>query len=72
MRVLGQKSKNVLSSSNTVQRLFSVIPPMALLNSSSELCKKHSQIYLSELEKLTTWALKSKYNFYLNIILLIN
>ncbi|XP_025421860.1 nose resistant to fluoxetine protein 6-like [Sipha flava] len=51
------KPKDVYSS-NTIQGLFSVNPPIVLLNSSNELCRKHSQIYLRELEKLTTWALK--------------
>ncbi|XP_050528916.1 nose resistant to fluoxetine protein 6-like [Daktulosphaira vitifoliae] len=42
----------------TVQNLIYAIPPMALVNSTNVLCKKHSQIYLEELEKLTMWALK--------------
>jgi len=59
MCVLGNKQKDVLLS-NTIQGLFSAIPPMAVLSSSNELCKNHSEIYLRELEKLTIWALRSK------------
>lgn len=60
MCVLDYESNDTLLS-NMVQRLFAVNPPFALLNSSNALCKKHSIIYLKELEKLTKWALKSKY-----------
>ncbi|XP_050426584.1 nose resistant to fluoxetine protein 6-like [Adelges cooleyi] len=52
-----QKTKAELHSS-TVQKFMFSNPPVALLNSTNELCKKHSHIYLSELEKLTLWALK--------------
>lgn len=57
--VLGYKTESLLSS-KTIHGLLYVNPPMALLNSSSETCKKHSHIFLRELEKLTLWALKSK------------
>jgi len=59
MCVLDSKQKNILLP-NTIQGLFSASPPMAVLSSSNELCKNHSEIYLRELEKLTTWALRSK------------
>jgi len=59
MCVLGNKQNDIWSS-NTIQGLFFASPPMALLSNSNELCKNHSRIYLRELEKLTTWALRSK------------
>lgn len=63
--VLGVKQNDILLS-NTIQGLFFASPPMAVLSSSNELCKNHSQIYLRELEKLTIWALRSKWNCFYN------
>ncbi|KAL4105101.1 hypothetical protein QTP88_020374 [Uroleucon formosanum] len=50
--------QNEILLSNTIQGLFFASPPMAVLSTSNELCKNHSQIYLRELEKLTIWALR--------------
>jgi len=61
--VVDNKQNEVLLS-NTIQGLFFASPPMAVLSSSNELGKNHSQIYLRELEKLTIWALRSKRNCY--------
>lgn len=58
--VLGFKPKEDVFLSRTIQGLFDVNPPIALLNSTGDLCRRHSQIYIRELEKLTIWALKSK------------
>jgi hypothetical protein len=67
MCVLDNK-KNEILLSNTIQGLFFASPPLAVLSSSNELCKNHSQIYLRELEKLTIWALRSKLNYYLLLL----
>ncbi|VVC30375.1 Nose resistant-to-fluoxetine protein, N-terminal,Acyltransferase 3 [Cinara cedri] len=54
---IGFQSKDTVLS-NTIQRLFAINPPFVLLNSTNELCKKHSEVYLKELNKFTKWALK--------------